>query len=426
MAASNTDGPVYTFGDLAKLTAAFGGVVPDPNPDAGPSLTYQADGFIDPRFWFAKDKVQGYTGSVPGHLDLPFIQSARGVPAALASNNIAAAQVVTTGVAMTLASASVGVTLNVPIHTFAAWINSGAVVTAAIALDFGFAFGNCTSGSTTIPVADGRNFAIGMPLVIGGVGNSGGTASLLTIVTAVVASAGTNTITVANAPLATNATAPIGFGDIWTLQGPNLVSTPLAAQPWIAKGTSLVFDARQGIARGVQIVGTVSATGGTFTVRGYDIWGVPMSQTITVAAGASTGWSTKCFKYISSVTPNFTDATHNYTVGTSDVFDFHYRNVRWEDTDVSWAGTYVTNSTGWVGADTTAIATALTNDTCGTTQVSASGGGSPVTGAAASNGTVSSLAMSGRWLAMGQFLAINDVLRATADDQTALFGSIQA
>ena len=179
-------------------------------------------------------------------------------------------------------------------------------------------------------------------------------------------------------------------------------------------------------ARGVQIVGTVSATGGTFTGRGYDIWGVPMSQPITVAAGASTGWSTKCFKYISSVTPNFTDNTHNYTVGTSDVFDFHYRNVRWEDTDVSWAGTYVTNSTGWVGADTTAIATATTGDTCGTTQVSTSGGGSPVTGAAASNGTVSSLAMSGRWLAMGQFLAINDVLRATADDQTALFGSIQA
>ena len=426
MPASNTDGPVYTFGDLSKLSAAFGGVVPDPNPDAGPSLTYQADGFIDPRFWFAKDKVQGYAGSVPGHVDLPFIQSSRGVPAALASNNIAAAQTVAANVPMALAAASVGVTVNVPIHSFAASINSGAVVTAAIALDFGFAFGNCTSGSTTIPVADGRNFAVGMPLVIGGVGNSGGTAPLLTIVTAVVASAATNTITVANAPLATNATAPIGFGDTWSPYGPMQAVTPLAAQPWIAKGTSLVFDARQGIARGIRIVGSIGATGGTFTARGADVWGVPMSQTITVAAGASTGWSLKCFKYLFSVTPNFTDGTHNYVVGTSDVFGFHYRNVQWEDTDVSWAGTYVTNSTGWVAADATIVATALTGDTCGTTQVSASGGGAAITGAAASNGTVSALAMSGRWLAISQFLAMNDVLKATADDQTSIFGSAQA
>jgi hypothetical protein len=426
MAASSFDGPLFVSGNLSTMQAVtFGTTLSDPNPDRGPSLFYDGTGLFDVRYWYGKDQIQGYTGVAAGHLGQSLMTSASGIPAALAANNIAAAQTVASGVAMTLAGASVGVAINLPVRQPNGVLNNGPIVTAALAVDFGFAYGNCTAGNATITVADGRDFSVGMPLVIGGVGNSAGTAPLLTLVTAVVASAATNTITVTIAPSATNATAPIGTGDLW---GPNETGypTPVSASPMLATGPALVFDPRQGIARGVQINGVAGSTGGTFTVRGMDIWGVPMSQTVTVAAGASAGYSLKCFKYFLSVTPNFTDASHNYTVGTSDVFDFHYRSRIWEKTQASWAGTEVTSSTGWVTADLTIIATALTGDTCGTLQVSTTGGGSPVTTAAASNGTIVSLAMSGRRLELGQFLATNDVLAATSTNPAPTYGSTQA
>jgi hypothetical protein len=421
-----TPGPVFTYGDLTKLQAAtFGSAVPDPNQDAGPSATYQADGFIDIRFLFQKDKVNGYTGVIPAHIDMPFVKSVGAVPAALASNNIAAAQTVASGVALTLAGASVGITPNVPARAFAAALNGGAVTTTGLALDFGFEFGNCTAGSANITVANANDFTVGMPLVIGNVGNAGGTIPLLTQVTSINTTTNVITVNASYVPLATNATAPIGTGDAW---GPSPVGFPIpqAALPWIAAGPGLFLDSRQGIARGVQISGVAGGTGGTFTVRSLDIFGVAMSETITVAAGASTGWGKKAHKYIISVTPNFTDGTHNYSVGTSDVFGMAYRNRVWEATDISWGGTFVTTNVGWLAADMTNPATSITGDVRGTTQVSANGGGTPIAAANASNGVITSLVMTGRRLEMAQFLNVADVVAGTAANPTSIYGQTQA
>ena len=424
MAASITDGPLFTTGNLTAIPLSFGIAVPDPNQDAGPSINYQGTGLPDVRFFMPKDKLQGYTGVVGAHLDQAYLTSISQIPATLGTANIAALANVVSGVVMTLAAGSVGITLNMPIRPLSGALAGSAVVTAAVALDFGFAFGNCTSGSTTILVADGRDFFVGMALVIGSVGNAGGTIPLLTTVTVVVASAGTNTITVANAPLATNATAPIGMGDIW---GPSVVGfpTPLATWPAMAAGPSALFDPRQGVARAVQVVGTAGGTGGTFTVRGWDIWGAVMSETITVGAGAVIGWGRKCFKYIASVTPNFTNA-NNYSIGTSDIFGFAYRNRIWEKAEISWNGAKITANTGWLAADLTIIATATTADTRGTVQLSASGGGAAIAAPAASNGTIVSLAMSGRRLEMAQFIPMNDMVQGTNFSPVSIYGSTQA
>ena len=322
---------------------------------------------------------------------------------------------------MTLASATLGITLNVPIHPYSQVLNAATVTTAAIALDFGFGFGNVTSGSTTIPVSSSSLYFVGMPLVIGGVGNSGGTIPLLTSVASIVDA--TN-ITVVDSPLASNSTAPIGMGDLWgPVPAGTGTPTPTAAYPFLAHGPQRMLDPRQAVTRGVRIVGSGGGSGGNFTVAGWDIYGQPMTETITVAAGASTGWSKKCFKYIGSVTPLFTDA-NNYSVGTSDVFGFAYRSNIWEETTVFWAGAMQTSSQGWLTADTTSPATATTGDVRGTIQTSASGGGTGI-GASASNGTVSSLAMTGRRLEIGQQITVADTLLAGRLNTAPIFGVTQ-
>jgi hypothetical protein len=419
MAATTLDGPIWAYGDDAVIQAAiFGSAVPDPNSDAGPSGEYQGGAFIDVRYLFPKDQIIGKLGAVQAHLQTPYMRSISQIPAALGAAKIAAAQAPTTGTALTLAGASVGITQNVPILPFTAVLNGGTAITAALALDFGFAFGNCTAGSTTIPVANSALFPIGMPVVIGGVGNSGGTAPLLTFVTGQPTS---TSITVNNAPLATNATAPIGTGNQWSSNSPVV---PAAAYPFFAKGPGLFLDPRQALSRNVSITGVASGVGGTMTVHGWDIYGQPMSETITVGAGAVTGYGKKAFKYIGSVVPNFTD-THNYSVGTGDTFGFAYRTETWEQTDVCWAGASMTATAGWTTADQTNPATSTTGDVRGTIQTGAAGAGTGI-GSTASNGTVSGLAMAGNRLEMAQHLNQASVLQATPANPASVYGSTQA
>lgn len=438
MGATNNDGPNFQYGSMGALTAALAspaGPVPDPNQDAGPNGVYQGVSFLDPRFFFQKDKVQGYTGVVPAHFMLPVVRSVGQIPAALASNNIAAAQNVVNGTAMTLAVASVGVDVNIPIFPFSAGNINGpganvSATTAAIMLDFGFAFGSCVAASANVTVANASVFTVGQPLVIAGVGNSAGTAPLLTNVASV--NTTTNVITlVSNAlPLATNAAAAIGAGNIWQpseaiyLPGQGV---PTAHLPYLAAGPSLLLDPRQALARGVRIVGASGGAGGTFTVRGWDVYWQPMTQTVTVAAGASTGWSTKCFKALASVTPNFTDA-HNYTVGTSDVFGLNYREGVFDDLSglTVWAGTTMPSSTGFTAFDATSPATATTGDVRGTVQTGSGGGGTGISGGAASNGSVVSLAMSGNRLTIASMITMFNATNASPANAVSVFGVTQA
>ena len=427
MATSKIDGPFHVYGDMAQILTPLTGVVivPDPNPESGPSLFFMGEGFEDVRFFYPKDKVTGYTGAVASHYHLPTVLSANAIPATVQTNNIAAAQNAVSGTAMTLAAAATGITLNVPISPIpgiGSALNGNPVVNAAIALDFGFAFGNCTSGQAQITVADSTQFILGMPLVIGAVGNSGGTACLLTNCATIVDA--THITVGPNLPAATNATAPIGTGNLW---GPSEIGFPVptAALPYQARGPGLFFDPAQGITRGVQIAGVGGGAGGTFLVSGWDIYAEPMTDLVTVAAGASTGWTTKAFKYIGSVVPQFSDA-HNYTVGTSDVFGFAARSLIWELTTSAFGGVVVPTSAGWTAAVATSPATNLTGDVRGTLQTSTNGAGSGFTGGAASNGTIVSLAMSGRRLFMEQDIAMIDSIRGTITNPASVYGVTQA
>lgn len=422
MAATAKSGPDFTWGDLLYITAPpQGSPLPNYNPDTGPNGAAYGDSFLDIRYTYNKDKVTGYTGTVPVHFIGDLIGLSDGIPAAHVTNNIAGVQHAVTSTPLTLAGASVGVDINIPISPlnstgYGNSLNGAAVVTAAQVLDFGFAFGNCTASSATIVVADSTQFIVGMPLVIAEVGNAGGTAALLTQVSGLTDA--THITVIASAvPLATNAAAPIGAGNLW---GPSELGYPLptAHLPYLSKGPAIMLDPRQAIARGVVITGVGGSAGGNFIVSGWDVFWQPMTETIAAAAGGAAVYGKKAFKAIASVIPQFTDAT-NYEVGTSDVFGYNMRVGQWERTKDSWAGTLMTSTQGFVASTTAAL-----GDVRGTLQTSAIGGGTGI-GATASNGTVSALALTGNRLYMSLHLTPNQIMQSSVVNPSQLYGALQ-
>jgi hypothetical protein len=142
-------------------------------------------------------------------------------------------------------------------------------------------------------------------------------------------------------------------------------TTTVPLKPFGASGTINLWNPEKMLARVINITGSAGAAGGNFLVSGYDVYGYPMTQTITAAAGAGPTAGTKAFKYIASVTPQFTDA-HNYSIGTTNVFGFPFASqLQWVDTQIQWAGTWLTTTTGYTAGVNT-LATATTGDVRGT------------------------------------------------------------
>lgn len=128
------------------------------------------------------------------------------------------------------------------------------------------------------------------------------------------------------------------------------------------------------VGRAVSITGVSGGAGGAFLVSGYDIYGYPMSEQITAAAGVGTTNGKKAFKVITSVVPQFSDA-HNYSVGTADIFGFGLYINLFESTLLHWNGAFITANTGFVAGDATTPATTTTGDVRGTYAVQSASDG---------------------------------------------------
>lgn len=133
------------------------------------------------------------------------------------------------------------------------------------------------------------------------------------------------------------------------------------------------YDPSKSIARNVRIITGADETGATFTVVGYDLYGYPMTETITGVNNA-TASGKKAFKYIASVTPAGTLSGTAVTVGTGDVFGIGLRADRFGQITVFWNSTLITANTGFVAAVTT-TASATTGDTRGTYAVQSASDG---------------------------------------------------
>jgi len=363
MSATVNSGPLITSGNMMDAISTSGQKT---DPVAGPNITYHGNAFPDVRYYPMPKDALDNPGVIPSVYSNPQILVVNAVPSTLGTSggsaNVASPQPAISGVAMSLATnASVGISLNIPYRNFA----TGNLVTGALALDLGIETPAVTSGSTTITVANSAIYRVGQPIIITNVGNSAGTTHLYTYV-ATLATA--TTITVADKPLATNSTTTricSGLPGWANINGAGPIR-PTFYAPYIAGGAALIFDETQAIERGVSIVGTAIATGGTFTLKGADIYGQTQSEVMTLVSGASTVTSKKCYKIINSITPGFADSTHTYSVITADLYGFPLRNDLWETLDIYFAGVIKTASTGWTAADQTSPATTSTGDPRGT------------------------------------------------------------
>lgn len=127
--------------------------------------------------------------------------------------------------------------------------------------------------------------------------------------------------------------------------------------------TSL-YNPAGALARAIAITAVASATGGVFTVAGADYYGYPMTQTITAVANSTVN-GLKAFKFVFSVTPGVTDNSHNYSVGTADVFGLPLVANQFCDSEFYWNNVLGLFAT-YTAPDATIPATAATGDVRGT------------------------------------------------------------
>ena len=378
--------------------------VQNSEPDAGPSLSFQGSGVLDPR-------VVGSIGAAPGTkviglYSASYLASTDAVPVAAGAARLAAAQAPTAATPLVLTTAQgAGASPAIPIVPFGQSAIVGNVISAGVALDFGFTVGNVTAASPTLTVPAGawRYFYKGQRLLIAGAGASGGNL-FTTVLVAPIANA--LTLTLADNALSTTLGVQIGTAH------PTLNS----AWPYAIAGATALFDPAQGVCRAVSITGNTGSAANVVTVKGYDAFGQAMSEAISFVGGAATTNGRKAFKFVTSITPATTNAGFTLSVGTTDTVGFNFRTDYWEYIDIFMAGQFVSINTGWTVADATPAATTVTGDVRGTYALQTASNG---------DGTVANWATSRR-LAMFSSLPMYNSINATNLNYATMFGVAQA
>ncbi len=129
-------------------------------------------------------------------------------------------------------------------------------------------------------------------------------------------------------------------------------------------GSVAVMDPTTAIARCLSVTAASGSAGGTVAVSGFDLWGNVQTENITVTAGANTVNGNKAFKFVKSVTPQFTD-TITISIGVADKVGYPLRIDRFSYGALAFNDTWITANTGFSAADQTSPATSTTSDTRG-------------------------------------------------------------
>lgn len=399
MTTTHEAGPLVVFGQ------AYTTGVPEYNPDRGASLFYPSAGVLDQRpgtYWQYRPGLS----SPQGWLGIGDIFTVNFVPNALASANIAALQTPTNGAVLTLVTASNAGAAVISASVVNALTGNSvggqllldaltASATGSITGNVFFAASVANGAFTVGSVLSGTGVTIGTT-IIGMCGNGIGSSSSGSSAGVSVSGAGTTgtyLITPSQSVSAqTTITGVAGIAGVPLVNGSVTVVPPLPGNPLGIPGPKL-YNPVCMLGRNVRIT-TSSGDVAVYTVRGYDIYGFPMSEAIT-ANGATTVSGKKAFKYISSVTPVGTVGALT-SIGTGDVYGFPLASQAFQDVQINWAAAVITSSTGYLAGDWTAPATTTTGDVRGTYNVQSASDGSkrlvvynnpPPTNAVSGNGT---------------------------------------
>ena len=381
MTATHEQGPHISFGYAPGSAGA--------NPEFGPGATFMGDCILDPRYPY-NPGVAGLA-QARGLLSYPYNCLVDAAPKALSAALIVAAATATSGTPMTLQSTNAsGRAVNVPLLPFGASQQPSSVVTPPVMVEPGHTVGSATSGSRTLAsVGDGRMLRPGQWIAVVGAGIGSG------LLVTRIASRTQTSIVMADAAGTTVAATPI---IVFDTQG-------LGFSSHLVAGAVAVFDPYSGLARNATVTSNNAGdTGWTMTLRGYDIYGVPLREDIAVTANA-TVQGKKAFKFFTSATPTKGgggSTTGTLSVGVGDIYGLALRAEAWEYLNIFYNGAFVSSSTGVVAADAN-TPTATTGDVRGTYAVQSAADGV-------------------KRLAIFMSLPARQLLAATPEDPTPMFG----
>jgi hypothetical protein len=338
MAETAWQGPLFSFGQ-----DPFG----DSNAALGPSLWYAGDGLLDPR------SVYTYLPDQPPHRGIMGFPTCGGipiidaVPTVLNASNIAINAAPTSGVALTL-TAGAGVTASQVIVNAA----TGANVTGLLGLDISTTrtfTGTFTNGSVNITFSSARaTYGMNLNDQVTLTTSSILPTPFTTATTYYIVAVGATQMMLASQPNGTpisatsggtgtqtiNVTTPGGTAGYYygsSTTQPSQYVTAVPAQPVIVFGQGggnggpvRYWNPAWALSRTLIITNNGNDTGGFYTINGYDIYGFPMTQTITGVSNTTVS-STKAFKYITSIVPSGTINSTTVQVGTNDIFGLPLR-----------------------------------------------------------------------------------------------------
>ena len=362
-------GPVANLGAMMDTSVS---------PFDGSGISYHGDAFIDPRAIFAPAAKDGL---LPARVPSFFTNQVTvidAIPSVSSTATIVAAQIATSGTAFTIASTTVGSVPGTPAWALVPIIPTNGTTPVTVgAIDFGFTTGTTAANSSTVVLADNSVVDLGQWLVIGGAGNSGNTAALITQVMSTLSN-GTGILispvaggTLANAPIGQGNLFGAGLTPLGTQFGPQ-ASTANATIPYRSMGFARMFDPVQALTRNVTVA-AASVQGGTATVlvSGYDLYGVPMTELLT-ASGTTVVAGVKAFKYITSATPQ-ANGSSAYTVGLGQVVGIPIRTDRFGSIRVVFGQNAMVTTAGYTAAVTT-VATNTSGDVRGALVLGTLGG----------------------------------------------------